>query len=353
MCGVGVWLLPRLTTRLLLVGVPLLSSSSWAGRGSCSFRKAFGEGRLPCLACRAAALVVAHRLTASEKETRDVAAEKVENQKLLGLSFQEKGMLDMALATFNKLPFTEDMKLVYVNLGLDYENRGQRDKAFLVHKKVFDADPGFENVAQRIERLGQAGVGEPVRAPTAQMTAYPRRRADPGARRCRRDQPPTWATDPTMPRSGHELSPTAARTRTSRGGAPASPRMAPAPPPRPMPPTVVVSAAPTPPRSRAARRSGARLGRYEVERHLGRGDMGDVYLVRDTVINRTAALKTIRLDRTSTPRRPSSCGALLPGGPDRRHVTHPNIVTVYDVGKSSACPTSSWSSSRDRRSPSG
>ena len=93
------------------------------------------------------ALLAALRLTASERETRDVAAEKVENQKLLGLSFQEKGMLDMALATFNKLPFADDMKLIYLNLGLDYENRGQRDKAYLVYKKLFDADPRFEDVA--------------------------------------------------------------------------------------------------------------------------------------------------------------------------------------------------------------
>ena len=112
----------------------------------------------PCLALLVPlGLVVARRLTESERETRDVAAENLENQKLLGLSFQEKGMLDMALATFNKLPLTEDMKLVYVNLGLDYENRGHRDKAFLVYKKVFDVDPAFEGVARRMERLGQAG----------------------------------------------------------------------------------------------------------------------------------------------------------------------------------------------------
>jgi serine/threonine-protein kinase len=79
---------------------------------------------------------------------------------------------------------------------------------------------------------------------------------------------------------------------------------------------------------------GARFGRYEVERHLGRGGMGDVYLVRDTIINRRAALKTIRPDTNLAPkeiiemrqrfyREAQTAGAL----------THPNIVTIYDVGE--------------------
>jgi serine/threonine-protein kinase len=79
---------------------------------------------------------------------------------------------------------------------------------------------------------------------------------------------------------------------------------------------------------------GSRFGRYEVERHLGRGGMGDVYLVRDTVINRQAALKTIRPEQNLDPaeviemrqrfyREAQTAGKL----------THPNIVTIYDVGE--------------------
>ena len=157
---VGAWLLPRLSTPLLLAGVPGLVLLLLGGAAFLFMQKGLWvKVFFPTLALVVPlGLVVALKLTESEKKTRDVAAENVENQKLLGLSFQEKGMLDMALATFNKLPLTEDMKLVYVNLGLDYENRGQRDKAFLVYKKVFDVDPGFEDVARRMERLSQAGA---------------------------------------------------------------------------------------------------------------------------------------------------------------------------------------------------
>ena len=165
--------------------------------------------------------MVALRLTASEKETRDVAAEKVENQKLLGLSFQEKGMLDMALATFNKLPLTDDMKLVYVNLGLDYENRGQRDKAFLVYKKVFDVDPALRG------RGPAHGAPQPGAAPGSSLFAvadrrrrHGTRRPDSGAadgRRSPRAAPAGHGADPSSPAMAPtELAPTAVRRTGAR-----------------------------------------------------------------------------------------------------------------------------------------
>ncbi len=178
LCGLGVWLLPRLPTPVLLVGVPVLALLVVGTAGFVYVQKGVWiKVVYPVLALLVPlALVVVLRLTQSERETRDVGAEKIENQKLLGLSFQEKGMLDMALATFHKLPFTEDMKPVFVNLGLDYENRGQRDKAFLAYKKVFDVDPSFENVAQRMERLSQAGA-------SPSLFAAPDRPRGPAARR--------------------------------------------------------------------------------------------------------------------------------------------------------------------------
>ncbi len=153
--------MPRLSTPLLLAGVPALAILVLGGAAFFYAQQGLWvKVFFPVLALVAPmGLMVALKLTESEKKTRDFAAENVESQKLLGLSFQEKGMLDMALATFNKLPVTEDMKLVFVNLGLDYENRGQRDKAQLAYKKVFDVDPAFEDVAQRMERVGPSGSG--------------------------------------------------------------------------------------------------------------------------------------------------------------------------------------------------
>jgi len=335
-CLLGVWLLPRLSTPLLLAGVPVLAVLLVGGAGFLFVQKGIWvKVFYPGLALLVPlGVMVALRLTASERETRDVAAEKLENQKLLGLSFQEKGMLDMALATFNKLPFTEDMKLVYVNLGLDYENRGLRDKAYLVYKQVFDVDPTFEDVARRMERLSQAGASM-FGVPTAHVGRTPA-------------PVPATAGSPLAHLVGTPIPsdppPTAVVPGTLAGSSPTvagleqvlETRASPAPVPTPArPPALGGTGGPilTPPPGGPIV-PGSRFGRYEVERHLGRGGMGDVYLVRDIVINRRAALKTIRPDtnlvtkeviemRQRFYREAQTAGAL----------THPNIVTIYDVGE--------------------
>jgi CHASE2 domain-containing sensor protein/tRNA A-37 threonylcarbamoyl transferase component Bud32 len=335
-CALSVWLVPRLKTPLLLVGVPLAAILVLGGAGFLYVQKGVWlKAFYPALALVAPlGLIMALRLTASEKQTRDVGAEKLESQKLLGLSFQEKGMLDMALATFNKLPFTEDMKLVYLHLALDYENRGLPQKAFLVYKKIFDVDPRFEDVAQRLERLSQAGVsGSLFAAPTGLVGRTPTPAALAGS-----TESPLAVLVPTIPPSEDhmrtELSPTVpdGLGAAARGGA-AAPRLtaivaAPtvAATSTPVPTPTALPTGPAPP--------GARLGRYEVERHLGRGGMGDVYLVRDTVINRRAALKTIRLDADIDPKQTIEIRQrFYREGQLAGQLTHPNIVTVYDVGE--------------------
>jgi serine/threonine-protein kinase len=335
-CALGVWLVPRLPTPYLLVGVPVLALLLVGGAGFLFVQKGVWiRAFYPALALLAPlGLIVALRLTASEKETRDVGAEKLENQKLLGLSFQEKGMLDMALATFNKLPFTEDMKLVYLHLGLDYENRGLPQKAFIVYKKIFDLDPRFEDVAQRMERLSQAGAsGSLFAAPTAFAATV---KSPTPVRMAATTESPLAGLVPTpMPSSADEM-PTEL-SPTARGVAqPTAPGGTQAPPPTEMVSAAVgATASPTPtalPTGPAP--PGARLGRYEVERHLGRGGMGDVYLVRDTVINRRAALKTIRVDADLDPQQTIEIRQrFYREGQTAGKLTHPNIVTVFDVGE--------------------
>jgi len=76
------------------------------------------------------------------------------------------------------------------------------------------------------------------------------------------------------------------------------------------------------------------LGRYVIERLLGRGAMGAVYLARDPRINRPVALKVIPIEnefedeeleeaRLRFFREAESAGRL----------THPNIITVFDCGE--------------------
>ena len=70
------------------------------------------------------------------------------------------------------------------------------------------------------------------------------------------------------------------------------------------------------------------VGRYTIERFLGQGGMGRLYLAVDPVIGRRLAIKLIR-DGTADPdaRARFMQEARAAGG-----LKHPNVVTVFDVG---------------------
>ena len=76
------------------------------------------------------------------------------------------------------------------------------------------------------------------------------------------------------------------------------------------------------------------LGRYQVEKELGKGAMGVVYLGKDPKIGRVVAIKTMALSQefegdelterasasSARPRPPAAC-------------KHQNIVTIFDAGE--------------------
>jgi len=68
------------------------------------------------------------------------------------------------------------------------------------------------------------------------------------------------------------------------------------------------------------------IGRYEVDRQLGEGGMGVLYLARDPLLDRHVALKLLRVDSVDLRRR------FVREAQSAARLQHPNIVTVYDVG---------------------
>jgi serine/threonine protein kinase len=91
----------------------------------------------------------------------------------------------------------------------------------------------------------------------------------------------------------------------------------------------------TPEPAQTTASSGIRtLGRYELERVIGRGAMATVYLGRDPTINRRVAIKTLPLAeefeesdlaaaRANFKREAESAGRL----------SHPHIISIYDAGE--------------------
>ena len=76
------------------------------------------------------------------------------------------------------------------------------------------------------------------------------------------------------------------------------------------------------------------IGRYQIHEELGRGAMGVVFRAVDSVIGRTVAIKTIRLDSFSDPvEREKLKNRLLREARSAGLLSHPNIVTVFDVGE--------------------
>jgi predicted Ser/Thr protein kinase len=71
----------------------------------------------------------------------------------------------------------------------------------------------------------------------------------------------------------------------------------------------------------------AALGRrYAIERELGRGGMGIVYLARDLTLDRPVALKTLPADLAADPR---TRERFLREAKTAAHLSHPNIVPIY------------------------
>ena len=79
---------------------------------------------------------------------------------------------------------------------------------------------------------------------------------------------------------------------------------------------------------------GTQLGRYEIQRRLGRGGMGTVYVAHDPILGRMVAIKVFAGDldmadaRERFGREARAAAAL----------NHPNIVTIYDFGEFESQP---------------
>ena len=76
------------------------------------------------------------------------------------------------------------------------------------------------------------------------------------------------------------------------------------------------------------------LGRYEITGELGRGAMGIVYKAYDPLIERIVAIKTINLRALSDAERAEYETRFYQEAKAAGRLTHPNIVTIHDLGES-------------------
>ncbi|MBW1679853.1 MAG: CHASE2 domain-containing protein [Deltaproteobacteria bacterium] len=206
-------------------------------------------------------LVVSKRFLITERTKEKVEADSVETNKMLGLSFQQQGMLDLAMEKFRSLPIEEEgVKDLLYNLGLDYERKRQFSKALAAYKMIVADGVNFKDLDERIPKLKHAEATMIFGGPG---TAHP---GDIGDTLLDLDTKPT-------------------------------------------------------------------LGRYEVVGELGRGAMGIVYRGTDPKINRTVAIKTVRLSDFDEEILDEMKSRFFREAESAGLLTHPNIVTIYDCGE--------------------
>lgn len=97
---------------------------------------------------------MAYFVTEAGKEK--VEGESAETNRMLGLSFQSQGMLDMAFDKFRRVPVDDELKDILYNLALDYERKRQFNKAASVFEYIEGHDKKFKDVTDRKSKLMQA-----------------------------------------------------------------------------------------------------------------------------------------------------------------------------------------------------
>jgi serine/threonine-protein kinase len=79
--------------------------------------------------------------------------------------------------------------------------------------------------------------------------------------------------------------------------------------------------------------AGSKLGRFQIASVLGQGAMGVVYLAHDPEIGRPVAIKTVRAEAVGGESTQEIEARFQKEAKLAGRLQHPNIVTVYDVGR--------------------
>ncbi|KYK33678.1 MAG: protein kinase [Theionarchaea archaeon] len=70
-------------------------------------------------------------------------------------------------------------------------------------------------------------------------------------------------------------------------------------------------------------------GRYTILKKLGEGGKGVVYKVRDTVLDRTVAIRMLKSEITTG----EAYSRFIREAQATAKLNHPNIVSIHDIGK--------------------
>ncbi|MBL8265584.1 MAG: serine/threonine protein kinase [Steroidobacter sp.] len=214
------------------------------------------------------------------------------NLRSLGQTFHKQGQLDLAFETYQRCALdAPTMELLY-NLGMDFERRAQLSRASAVYTYIATRDPNYRELKMRRARVREEPSTHDIARDLPPPVAQPQVKREPPR--------PIRPQRPALDLKDHEQT---------------VPDLPDYPPP--------------------ARASSKRtLGRYEIERELGKGAMGIVYLGRDPKINRVVAIKAIPLaEEFEEDDLVEAKARFFREAEMAGRLNHPAIVTVYDAGE--------------------
>ncbi len=79
-----------------------------------------------------------------------------ETNRMLGLTFQGQGMLELAFDKFKACPIDDGMKELLYSLGQDFERKRMQSKALSVYQHIATKDKGYKDIEQRMKRMSAA-----------------------------------------------------------------------------------------------------------------------------------------------------------------------------------------------------
>jgi serine/threonine-protein kinase len=97
--------------------------------------------------------IISIRYFITEAGKEKVEGESAETNRMLGVSFQEQGMLDMAFDKFRRVPLDDQMMDVLYNLAQDFERKRQLNKAASVYEYMAGHDSGYKDITDRKKKL--------------------------------------------------------------------------------------------------------------------------------------------------------------------------------------------------------
>lgn len=254
---------------------------------------------LPCVALVAGyGLYLVGELIRRANIRTEGARDPGANLRTLAQTFHKQGQLDLAFETYQRCALDAPTMESLYNLGMDFERRAQLAKASAVYTYIATRDPNYRELKARRARVREEPLTRAPREPAREPMT---REASPAAPLVKREPPrPIRPRQPAFDLKDHEET-------------------------VPDLPDLPLAGRPSSKRT---------LGRYEIERELGKGAMGIVYLGRDPKINRVVAIKAIPLaeefeeDDLAEAKARFFREAEMAG-----RLNHPAIVTVYDAGE--------------------